>query len=398
MTLTLKIQLRGITNPPVWRRIEIPDNLSFESLHTTIQKAFGWEDYHLYQFQQRLYDHGWSITDTSRNDDLGFRMPPIDSRSTLVGDFLREKSLKKLVYVYDFGDDWVHDITIGRINEEAELDHPVCHAGKGACPPEDCGGPWGYQKLKQLLTETPDSEEAKDYMEWLGLEDVKEFDPNYFSLNAINSMLQMVSSGASAKIISMGDSYEQEDSDEEPDYLEIFREMIGDFNDELTESYEDIYDTDIRPQRYEVEVKSNTFTLLLQVPSNMLLPGLAELIVKAAGRNKLQEPYWFEEADGFRYTSDVDSFVLTDKYWHMDSPAYNSAASMLRKKGDTVTFCAGKGRSGTGTWTLTLKKKGRYGAKTVCHTELLGGIMADFEAATSRVDRFAADHPLPESE
>ncbi len=59
--------------------------------------------------------------------------------------------LEKFVYVYDFGDSWVHDITVENIDQDDELDYPICLAGKGACPLEDCGGPWGYEELKEEM-------------------------------------------------------------------------------------------------------------------------------------------------------------------------------------------------------------------------------------------------------
>ena len=75
--------------------------------------------------------------------------------------------LEKFVYVYDFGDSWVHDITVENIDQDDELDCPICLAGKGACPPEDCGGAWGYEDLKKEI-ESLDSDEVS-YKETLSV-------------------------------------------------------------------------------------------------------------------------------------------------------------------------------------------------------------------------------------
>ena len=95
MTIHLMIQLRGVDNPPVWRRIIIPGDFTFDELHKAIQADFGWCNEHLYQFQKEPYSRGWTITDMKRNGD-GFRQKPIDAAKTEVGRFLKEKKLKEL--------------------------------------------------------------------------------------------------------------------------------------------------------------------------------------------------------------------------------------------------------------------------------------------------------------
>ena len=168
MALQLKIQIRGIKKPPVWRRIEIPGNFSFHDLHNTIQTAFGWLGEHLYQFQRRPFDGGWTVKEPDGENDLWGEQPE-DSRETNVLDFIRHIGLEKFVYVYDFGDSWVHDITVENIDPDDELDHPICLAGKGACPPEDCGGAWGYEDLKKEMDEAEinefDLEEVNEQLE-----------------------------------------------------------------------------------------------------------------------------------------------------------------------------------------------------------------------------------------
>ncbi|MBO4851648.1 MAG: plasmid pRiA4b ORF-3 family protein [Prevotella sp.] len=189
MTLTFKIQLRGIKKPPVWRRIEIPAKSTFEDFHVFIQVAFGWWNAHLYQFQHRPYDGGWIVKTPSEYDDNYF-YDVVDASTIYVSAFLKKMGLTKFVYVYDFGDDWIHDITLEKVDEKKTLHCPVCLAGKGACPPEDCGGPWGYEEIKRLFAEEPDSEETKEYREWMGMEEGEEFDPTRFNIYIVNGILQ----------------------------------------------------------------------------------------------------------------------------------------------------------------------------------------------------------------
>ncbi len=191
MTLTFKIQIRGIKKPPVWRRIEIPAEFTFHDLHHAIQEAFGWWDYHLYMFEKNPFGNDWAVRIPGENDDeIGNEV--IDARETLVFDFLMKTHLTKFVYVYDFGDSWVHDITLEDMDPKRTLSHPLCHDGKGATPHEDCGGIYGYEGMKKLFEEDPDSKDAREYKVWMGMEEDDVFDPNYLDLNEVNLNLSTV--------------------------------------------------------------------------------------------------------------------------------------------------------------------------------------------------------------
>jgi hypothetical protein len=91
-------------------------------------------------------------------------------------------------YLYDFGDDWSHKITIEKLAPD-DIKCPFCMAGKGACPPEDCGGPWGYENLKAIMSDSK-HEEYEDMKEWLGLDKDEDWDANYFNLEEVNEMLK----------------------------------------------------------------------------------------------------------------------------------------------------------------------------------------------------------------
>jgi len=181
MFFQFKIQLKRITQPTVWRRVTVPGHFSFTKFHRVIQAAFGWEDYHLFQFSPKGYGSSPIISipdpdfdNMGRND----RQRLHATKTTLTEIFTAEK--QKFTYIYDFGDDWIHEITLEKIAVDASLSC-TCLAGKGACPPEDCGGPWGYAGLKEIV-ENPKDAEYEEMREWMGLEPGEEWKPEDFDL------------------------------------------------------------------------------------------------------------------------------------------------------------------------------------------------------------------------
>lgn len=174
----IKIQLRGVTKPPVWRRLQVPADLSLDQLHEVIQTAMGWHDCHMHMFSDGWRDYGHPDRELGHQDERKARLSQL---LTKVGD--------KIGYTYDFGDDWLHDITLEKIlPADAGVTGTVCTAGKGACPPEDCGGVWGYENLKATLAD-PDTKEHADMLEWLGLASGDDFDPKEFSAEEVNRRL-----------------------------------------------------------------------------------------------------------------------------------------------------------------------------------------------------------------
>lgn len=126
--LRLRVSLHGI-KPTAWRRIVVPDSITLSELHIAIQAAMGWEDQHLWRFHLHGVDYG---PETGRNPRIGFR------------DF-RLRSGERFSYVYDFGDWWEHDVRIEPLKQtDLRGSVPRCIAGRGTCPPEDCGGPRDY--------------------------------------------------------------------------------------------------------------------------------------------------------------------------------------------------------------------------------------------------------------
>ncbi len=188
MVYHFKIQLRNITKPPVWRRVSVPAQYTFEQFHLVIQLSFGWENYHLFTFGNQPYGGSIRISMPDEDDMYGKNQ---DATKIKLSDIFKEEG-DSFFYVYDFGDSWEHTILLGKTTPDYTL-HAVCTEGKGACPPEDVGGIWGYQNLKDVLLNRPDSEEAEEYREWLGMEKGETWEEVYpFDKEEANFLLKQI--------------------------------------------------------------------------------------------------------------------------------------------------------------------------------------------------------------
>ena len=187
MLYQFKIQIKEIAKPPVWRKLIVPANYSFHNFHIAIQVAFGWDNSHLYEFSPNGYGSYPSIKEPSEdNEDYG---ETLDSDETkLLEIFTKEK--QKFTYIYDFGDDWIHSIVLEEILPNIEM-YPRLLAGKGKCPPEDCGGIWGYEKLKETLSNI-DHPEYKEMSEWYGLENNELWDATIFNIKETRKRIMEV--------------------------------------------------------------------------------------------------------------------------------------------------------------------------------------------------------------
>jgi len=176
--LQVKLSLLGVSKPPVWRRLLVPADIRLDRLHGVIQAAMGWEDCHMHAFSDGSCEHGLA------DPELGHR----DERKVTLGRLLKREG-ERIRYSYDFGDGWEHEIVVeGVLAAESGVRYPVCLAGKGACPPEDCGGVWGYEDLREALADSA-HEQHEEMLEWLGLKVAAEFDPARFDADEVNRAL-----------------------------------------------------------------------------------------------------------------------------------------------------------------------------------------------------------------
>jgi hypothetical protein len=171
--ITVKVTLRG-TKPPVWRRLVMPGTTTLGDLHQAIQVAMGWEDCHLHAFEIAGEQYG----DRHSVDDVAD-----ENRVTL--NSLARSGIARFAYTYDFGDNWEHTVAFEKSAPVVEAEtYPVCIAGKRNCPPEDCGGVWGYEELLAILA-NPTHPEHAERIDWIG----EELDPDAFDLERANTVL-----------------------------------------------------------------------------------------------------------------------------------------------------------------------------------------------------------------
>ncbi|MHC1576773.1 MAG: plasmid pRiA4b ORF-3 family protein [Methanosarcinaceae archaeon] len=174
-----KITLAGI-KPPIWRRIQVPETYTFWDLHVAIQDAMGWLDRHLHIFL--VVDPSTNMrreigTPTKMYDEYDETIPGWEHK---IADYFSLKH-PKTDYEYDFGDSWGHKIQLEKIlPREKGIDYPVCIKGKRACPPEDCGGVWGYKELLEAIKD-PKHDEHREMLEWVG----GDLDPEHFDVKEV---------------------------------------------------------------------------------------------------------------------------------------------------------------------------------------------------------------------
>jgi hypothetical protein len=150
----VKVSLYG-AKPPVWRRLEIPSAMPLNLLHVVLQTAFDWHDYHLHAFETVCgefappeQDDGWSER--------------LDETTATLGQVAGAERAK-VVYSYDFGDDWRHDIVVEKIvTAEPGVAYPRCTGGRREAPLEDCGGIWAFNEQQADLGDTFDADEVNE--------------------------------------------------------------------------------------------------------------------------------------------------------------------------------------------------------------------------------------------
>ncbi len=167
------------SHPSIWRELHVPSQYSLGQLHDILQDAFEWEDCHLHFFENRKRQcfgpPSEDELDQTFLDEDGYTIADLATRRGGV-----------FSYIYDFGDDWVHRITVKAIQPpEPGRRYPACVAGARAGPPEDSGGIYGYQDKLDALR-TPKHPDRENVLEWLG----DSFDPDAFNLKAIDKAVR----------------------------------------------------------------------------------------------------------------------------------------------------------------------------------------------------------------
>jgi hypothetical protein len=164
------------SEPPIWRRFLIGDAATLDTLHQVLQQVMGWSNTHPYMFvvEGDRYAHPAFSLENTR-----------DSTATALPD-LSLTPESSLAYTYDFGDGWLHILTLEERRLQTPLDEiPCCLDGERACPPENSGGVWGYEDLLERLGD-PDDPDYEDLLNQIGLD----FDSEAFSPETANQRLK----------------------------------------------------------------------------------------------------------------------------------------------------------------------------------------------------------------
>ncbi len=168
----LKVTLRG-SKPPIWRRFLIPGGITLKRLHDSLQAVMGWYDGHLHQF------HCAGVLYGTSDREIGLDRAS-ETRTTV--DQLLRRPKDRLVYEYDFGDSWEHEVVLeGILPPGRDGRYPIVEAGRRACPPEDVGGIPGYERFLEIVT-SPKHPEYRETLEWFG----RPFDPESFDPHEVN--------------------------------------------------------------------------------------------------------------------------------------------------------------------------------------------------------------------
>jgi len=164
--------------PQIWRRLEVPTHFNLRELHLVLQAAFGWTNSHLHEFEIGGLSYGDELADAERRDDDPRTFEEVEVR---LRDFTREPGTT-FRYVYDMGDNWVHTVCLEKhLGLEPAPKVARCVEGARARPPEDVGGPSGYQEFLEALLD-PTHEDHRHMKRWSG----GHFDPEWFDLELVN--------------------------------------------------------------------------------------------------------------------------------------------------------------------------------------------------------------------
>ncbi|MDR3343200.1 MAG: plasmid pRiA4b ORF-3 family protein [Treponema sp.] len=179
----LRISIKGIS-PQIWRSVQVPGSFTLGDLHQIIQLVMGWDDEHLHRFEIQGMGYGPVLDEEEAG---GFGVDEDEDEEDYMLDELDLVPKQRFRYTYDFGDNWEHQILVSKIllasavSEEDRI-FPRCLNGKRACPPEDCGGVWGYEELLEAL-KAPKKKKNRELLEWL-----EDFNPEYFDVDEVNAL------------------------------------------------------------------------------------------------------------------------------------------------------------------------------------------------------------------
>ncbi len=182
----IRIKLNG-TSVKIWRELKVPSNMSMELLAYVLIEAMGWDNEHHHEFychrgREIVYYKSGRMLKKEDDFFMPFDSYSYNSDKTPLSKVLGEKG-KRIKFEYDFGDSWIHDVWTKGIRDYEPDEEPrvTLLKGQGQCPPEDCGGVWGYEELLELVKKKRKTQDDKERLEWYFIDD-KTYDPDEFDL------------------------------------------------------------------------------------------------------------------------------------------------------------------------------------------------------------------------
>ena len=177
--IQLKITLQD-TKPPIWRQILVDKSATFSELHHIIQIAMGWQNCHLFEFNI----NGNKIAAPNKEIDMGYEVKSMDASTLTLGSVIKSTG-ERFEYEYDFGDGWEHWILVEKfLPRDKNTRYQLCIDGKLNCPPEDCGGTYGFYNMLKII-KSKKHPEHKEMLEWLG----GTYDKEHFDVESVNEEL-----------------------------------------------------------------------------------------------------------------------------------------------------------------------------------------------------------------
>lgn len=173
-----RVDIKG-AKPPIWRRVQVEKKIVFGEFHFILQNIFNWEGYHMHQF---FIDDKTIITDTEGEYYEPIYENEIEESEVKLSEFFKKEG-DKMIYNYDFGDDWDHEVKLEKIlDRESKKNYPYLVTGKRIAPIEDCGGIWSWENICEAMR-NKNHPERKEILEY-----INEFDPSDFTKEDIDEI------------------------------------------------------------------------------------------------------------------------------------------------------------------------------------------------------------------